>query len=282
MRVFVTIFFILTAIVSTAKQSEVEEIITQLNRKFLATWKEVNYKDSVKTTLLAIEKKYGIKIYYDIKLPDTIYNPKRAYKLAPDSDYVKLYEYVKLFNIEFNKYPVEFIHKVNLKYVAIVQEITNDKGNIRAAVPDRVNEVLYLQYPQVNYYPNYYKHVIHHEFYHMIEEEINGSSFYKDPVWSMFNDTSFYYGTGGNSFYSKNVNVAEINHPLKGFINMYSTASIEEDKAEIYAILFIQEERNNVTEWAKSDLILEHKLNYMKNFLYKLSKEWGDFLFEER
>ncbi|OFX60326.1 MAG: hypothetical protein A2046_02685 [Bacteroidetes bacterium GWA2_30_7] len=238
--------------------------------------------DSIKSTISKIENKYQIKIYYDTKLPDSIFDIKRKYSLAPDSDYVKLYDYIKLFNKEFNKYPVQFIHKVNLKYIAIVKEVTNTNGNIRTAVPDRENEVLYLQYPQINYYPDYYKHTIHHEFYHMIEEEINGSSFYKDPLWALFNDTSFHYGSGGNSMYDKKINAYEMSHPIKGFINLYSASSIEEDKAEIFAILFVDTERKKIEEFAKTDNSLEKKINYMKNFLYGISKEMQEFLFEER
>lgn len=241
-----------------------------------------NNKDSVKIIISKIEKKYQIKVYYNTHLPDSIYNNKRRYVLAPDSDYVKMFEYVKLFQQEFNKYPIEFIQKTNLKNIVIVQEVTNTDGSLRTAVPDRENEVLYLQYPQINYYPDYYKHTIHHEFYHMIEEEINGSSFYKDPVWALFNDTSFHYGSGGNSMYDKKVNAYEMTHPIKGFINLYSASSIEEDKAEIFAILFVESERKKLEEFAKTDIFLERKLNYMKNFIFGISKELQEFLFEER
>lgn len=239
-------------------------------------------KDSLHVMISKIENKYHIKVYYNTPLPDSIYDTKRKYVLAPDSDYVKLFDYVRLFEREFNKYPVEFIQKTNLRSIIIVQEVTNTDGALRTAVPDRENEVLYLQYPQKNYYPDYYKHTIHHEFYHMIEEEIYGTSFYKDPVWAMFNDTSFHYGNGGNSMYDKKVNTYKMDNPIKGFINLYSTSAIEEDKAEIYAILFVDLERKKLEEFAKTDKILEEKINYMKHFICTISNEFREFMFEER
>jgi len=215
-----------------------------------------------------LEKKYGISLKYK-NIPDSTWPDLKYENLADDDSFLP--KYLEIFNSEFNKYSQEFIKITNLKTVAFVKKLTVE-GQERAAAPDYYKEILFLDIYLGNYDEQYQRHVIHHEFYHMIEEQLNGNAYYKDPNWAAFNPTDFSYGNGGK--YERGDNAFPLTHPKPGFINIYSQSALEEDKAEIYATLFIKDEGDKVAKWIKEgDSILENKVNYMKTFLEKNSQK---------
>jgi hypothetical protein len=171
--------------------------------------------------------------------------------------------YVDLFIEEFTKYPVDFIKACKLKRVEIVDKLAIGT-QFRAAVPNYKDEVLLYD---VSYVHNerYVRHVVHHEFYHMLEEEWNGDPYYRDPNWAIMNEKDFKYGTGGADAYGRG-DVWSFVHPKPGFLNVYSTYGLEEDKAEIWAVLFVPENWKLVKPLVADDAILRGKVGYMREF----------------
>jgi hypothetical protein len=102
----------------------------------------------------------------------------------------------------------------------------------------------------------------------MIEEEFNMDPYWKDPDWAAFNTDSFAYGTGGADMYGTG-DVYSYVHPEAGFLNLYSTSGVEEDKAEIFATLFVKSEYDSLTNFIQNDTILLKKKMYMTDFLNK-------------
>ena len=213
---------------------------------------------------------YSIKVYFE-KFPVTSW--KINYELATKQDYEKLYNYLLLFDNEFAKYPKSFLKKTKLSAVVFVKSLAL-KEQLRTAIPDYGKEILILDFLGGDHSSVYQKHVIHHEFYHMIEEEFNRSAYWKGPDWKEFNTSGFRYGQGGKAA-QNNSKAYLFTHPRKGFVNLYSQSAVEEDKAEIYATLFIKEEYDKLIEWVKKDKVLSRKMSYMIKFLKKLNSKFS-------
>ena len=225
--------------------------------------------EEIRLSISNIERAYGIKIFYK-NIPQSTWKELKYTKASP-LDKEQLLEYLRLFDGEFRKYPKNFIKRTKLKCVALVKQLSIS-GQVRAAIPDYYKEILFLDFAHKNNSDIYLKHVIHHEFYHMIEKQFNGDAYWKDPNWARLNEKDFKYGMGG-AFAQGNSDMYAINHLKKGFINLYSMSALEEDKAEIYASLFIEPENRKVNEWIKDDYILNNKVRYIKAFIFKCCKE---------
>jgi hypothetical protein len=223
-----------------------------------------NIKAQIEEILSELSEKYDLVLHYE-SVPESTWGANVTARTASSpEDYKNLLQYLKLFKVEWEKYSPTYVQKTNVKEIAFVTELAY-AGQVRGAIPDSYKEILYYDFMTGNYNPTYQRHVVHHEYYHMIEEQINGSQYYKDPRWAAFNESSFSYGQGGA--YARGSDQYGITHPRKGFINLYSISGLEEDKAEIYAMLFVEEEYKLVAPWIDEDDILKKKVRYMKAFI---------------
>lgn len=268
-RSLLILFAILITNISFANQDQIDKILTQLKEKYSiqfvykdipeSTWKEVNY----------------INI----------------------TDYEELYKYLQIFSKEFNKYPVCFVKATGIKYIAYVRDL-NYNGQYRAALPDAYKEILFydvntkkdllFERKRTKYY---LRHSIHHEIYHMLEQEIYGDMYYKDSTWISFNYSGFTYGNGGESLYIKDEKKKKITinrkksfettYPEKGMITIYSLSALEEDKCEVFTSLFIPRERRKVNRLFKKDEIVKNKIEYMQFFLRTLCPEMNECYWEK-
>lgn len=232
----------------------------------------------IQTLLKAIENNYGIKTYMEInmnKLPSFSW-PISSSSIA-ESDYKKVQTFLLLFDEEFKKYPWKFLKKTNLKGVAFTKNMKlTSNGWVRGAIPDYYKEILLLDFLAGAFDKTYQRHVVHHEFYHMIEEEFHGDSFYKDPAWNALNLAGTNYGNGGAAVQGLN-NQYEYVHPATGFVNRYAQSAINEDKAEMYATLFITSQYNKTKDWINNgDTVLAKKKNYMQTFLRGIDSKFDD------
>lgn len=219
---------------------------------------------------LIIDMKFTYGITIEVKKPSATSWETSIIDFDPlsKSDYKELSKYVYLFREEFFKYPKEFIEHTHLKKVAFVKHLTNQKVEV-AAMPDYYQENLYMDIFVGNYDKTYQRHVVHHEFYHMIEEQLNGNTYFKDPEWAKLNDPSFQYGSGGIN--ARSSDMQPVIHPLDGFISLYAASGLEEDKAELFAGLMTTEEKTKIRNWAETDKILDKKIKYLSAFLKKYS-----------
>src|SRR5271157_4725508 len=65
----------------------------------------------------------------------------------------------------------------------------------------------------------------------------NTTNFYNDPVWKKLNPVSFTYAGKGVDMLKGDADITSL-HPRQGFITLYATSAVEEDKAEVFAYLF--------------------------------------------
>ncbi|MEM7181421.1 MAG: hypothetical protein AAF518_10950 [Spirochaetota bacterium] len=190
------------------------------------------------------------------------------YRFASKTDEPRLYSYLQLFAKEFSKYPKSFIVRTGLEKIIVVKDL-QIYGQLRAAIPDFYRENLLLDFLNSTGYAIYQKHVIHHEYYHMIEEQFNQSPYWQDPSWNRLNPSGTRYGAGGVTVQNQ-INMYTYSHPRLGFVNLYSLSGLEEDKAEIFASLFVREEWQLVQKWQKTDRVLFAKVRYMQEFLREI------------
>jgi len=228
-----------------------------------------NPKKSIREIIKGLSEIYHLNIYY-LSIPDNTWGTDVSCKIGNKKDYKDLLKYLLIFKEEFEKYSQQYIKKTGLRSVVFCKELAY-LGQERAALPDAFKETLFYDFLLGSYNPTYQRHVVHHEFYHMIEEQFFKDFYYKDPIWSSFNSNEHKYGDGGST--QRGSDQYPITHPKEGFINLYSTSGLEEDKAEVYAILWVEDEKKQVFEWLEEDKILKRKINYMQEFIKKIETE---------
>lgn len=216
--------------------------------------------DTINTILQELQLKYNICISF-FNAPSSYYSGHKFDQLG-ESDLKRLKNYLEIFEVEFNKYPIEFIRNTNLKEVAIVKNNSVDTQS-RAAVPDFKNEILFYDINAVDISEDYAKYVLHHEFYHMIEEEFQGDVYFQDPEWNKLNPQTFSYGKSG-----ADCNVNGTPKRITGFVSGYAMCALEEDKAETFS--YIMESNLSVSleiYIEGGDKIIKNKVDYLKSFL---------------
>lgn len=238
------------------------------NADLLSSPDFIQTKGEIDAIVSQIKDKHSIRVYY--KKGPLFSRLKFKYKLAPKSDYAKLLKYLALLQTEVNKYPEDFLQEAGVKSIVFCDGVSSH-GLSAGGFPDPKGKAVYYNYNACKCI--YSKKTIHHELYHMIEAKFNGSSYYKDPVWAKLNSNDFKYGKGGRHFKWNDSNSEKPFHPRTGFITPYATSALEEDKAEVYSALFVEEISTCLHEWISEDEILRNKVNYMKDFLLQYSDE---------
>lgn len=94
-----------------------------------------------------------------------------------DSDFPEFLRYSQIFMQEWGKYPVDWVIKSSVEAIAFVKHL-KVSGQDRAAMPDTYGETLYYDIGYGKLGDSYERNVIHHEFYHMIDEQ-NLKSLYR-------------------------------------------------------------------------------------------------------
>jgi hypothetical protein len=222
--------------------------------------------EEVKEDISELFKAYGIKeVYiYDQKLffHDTWWYECNGLK-ETDLDF-----YLPLFFKEFSLYPVSCIKASKLEYVYFCNDLiftTNEFSQQRAAVPDYCPDQMAMIYSCGEACTNYCIRVIHHEYFHFIDYIDDYKIYGPDPEWEELNTPHFKYGNGG----AMNRTHKELSPDIDGFLNFYSTTGIEEDKAEIFAHLFLYPD---CFENEKNPILLK-KFIFIKNLISNFDKQ---------
>jgi putative zinc-binding metallo-peptidase len=229
---------------------------------------------AVKAELAAIEKAYNI----EISAENPSFPVKSAYgtidgKVATSG---QLEIYIKLFVPEFTIYPASLVKRSQLKRVVLCTELAF-AGQLRSAIPDWEHDTLYLDVTRGWWSKSYLRKVLHHEFFHIIDYRDDGN-LYQDKTWSALNASGFKYGSGGQNA-QDNSSSSVLTDQYPGFLNYYSTTGVEEDKAEVFAILIV--EPAYIEERIKKDAVLQAKVTLMKKQLNKFCPELNNAFWEK-
>jgi len=136
---------------------------------------------------------------------------------------------------EHQLYPKRFFDKVGVKRFVMCEELKYN-GQRRRDVPDLASGTLYIDVGDRAVRRK--RHSFHHELWHMVDYHLLGNAFEAhDAEWAECNPEGFSYGLGGKHMRTDSSSSQLSSSPSAEFLNRYSTSSIAEDKAEIWACL---------------------------------------------
>ena len=166
----------------------------------------------------------------------------------------------KIIKKELDKYDEKFLKKINLRYIVLCKNLFISDINT-AGIPDYKKRTLIID---IKFNEKYFKRSIHHEIFHIIDDSFK--KIFNKKKWSNLNDKNFKYAECSTC--TKNL---DLNTYLKtdGFITEYSKSTASEDMAEIFSHLMII--KNLIF---KNDEILKNKINFIKNGIYKIDKNF--------
>ena len=158
-----------------------------------------------------------------------------------------------------NKYNQKFLKKINLKYIVLCEDLSISNINT-AGIPDNVMKTLILD---IKFDEKYFERVIHHEVFHIINDSFK--EIFDEKKWSNFNVKNFKYAECSTCTDKIGLDTYK---KTKGFFTEYSRSTASEDMAEVFSHLMIDSSLNN------SDPILEKKIQFIKNNLLKIDKNF--------
>jgi len=158
-----------------------------------------------------------------------------------------------------NRYNQKFLKKINLKYIVLCEDLSISNINT-AGIPDNVMKTLILD---IKFNEKYFERVIHHEVFHIINDSFK--EIFDEKVWSNFNVQNFKYAECSTCTDKLGLDTYK---KTEGFFTEYSRSTASEDMAEVFSHLMIRSSLNN------SDPILEKKIQFIKNNLLKIDKDF--------
>lgn len=169
-------------------------------------------------------------------------------------------DHVETVRREMSAYSQRFIEASGLKAIYVVRDL-KVAGQARAVVPDPEKAVMYVDAANGAHAPVYQRHALHHDFFHFLMGRWEKDMYFKDPRWIEICGPEVKWGDGGVN--AQSGPQYALTHPAPGFVNLYAQSAVEEDMAEIFAVLMVPEERALVEQWAKDDAVLAAKLAYI-------------------
>ena len=168
-------------------------------------------------------------------------------------------EKYKIIQKNLDRYNQKFLKKINLKYIVLCEDLSISRINT-AGIPDNVMKTLILD---IKFNEKYFERVIHHEVFHIINDSYK--AIFDEKVWSNFNVKDFKYAECSTCTNKVGLDTYK---KTKGFFTEYSRSTASEDMAEVFSHLMIGSSLNN------SDPILEKKIQFIKNNLLKIDKNF--------
>jgi len=114
---------------------------------------------------------------------------------------------------------------------------------------------------------------IHHVLWHQLDER--AGTLWNDPEWTALNPADFRYGVySKGGVHEKRQGTGRLVTEIPGFLNLYSTGNVPDDKAEVFAYLVVlhswMQQRANV------DPYLRNKIRLIKSRFAALSADFSD------
>jgi len=180
-----------------------------------------------------------------------------------------LARYEPILEAEWRRYPRTLMVMTRLGRIVIGKNV-RVLDQPRAAVPEFYPGWFWLDADVGSRLPDYGRHVIHHDFFHMIDE-YDSPDGRVDRAWEKLNLPNVKYGNGG--WFMQKGNVGALRTDLPGFLDEYSTSAVEEDKAEIYSHLITS--RDFVLERTKLDPVIASKVERIKSLIVAFEPQMG-------
>ena len=114
--------------------------------------------------------------------------------------------------------------------------------------------------------PAYLRRLVHHEVFHFVDYADDGIVL-ADRRWEALNETGFLYGHGGRDM--RGPEATPMREDLPGFVSLYATSALEEDKAEIFA--FMMARPAAIHRLAGRDEVIAAKVDYVTSVVAQLA-----------
>jgi hypothetical protein len=215
-----------------------------------------------------LRQRYGLRvIVQDKKYERNTLHGKLAYRQAEPK---VVQRFAKILNEEFARYPKEFVRQSGLRALVLCDELEFN-GQKRAALPDRGRWVVIYDVTAAPKRPEYLRHVIHHEYFHLVDW-VGSSWRWRIPQWKGLNTKGFKYGKGGRTM-QHDRSAWSLETGSKGFLTRYAKSSVSEDMAEVFA--FLMTRPREVAAKSKEDAILRSKVRVLKSHLHLFHESMG-------
>jgi hypothetical protein len=177
---------------------------------------------------------------------------------------------------ELARYPRSLVRNSHIKRIVLGSDLSSD-GKRFAGVADRtLGFIIQVQKMGV---AKFNVRGFHHEFFHVVDFAINGQAYNRDAGWALLNGPDFrgYRGEDGWSMLGQAA--AAPRTDLPGFLTLYSTSSVQEDKAEVFSFLiadpaFLQRRM-------EKDPVIAKKVKYLKRVLRRFCPEMNEAFFSK-
>jgi len=170
----------------------------------------------------------------------------------------------RLLSEQLVHYPAEFAWRIGLKEVVLCDTLSFERADCNAFA-DVERGRLYLSFGD-HVDPAYLKRTIHHEIFHQVDFAY-GRRLDADPRWEVLNPPGFRYTQDAETLQA-NSDALRTDQELSGFLDLYATASVAEDKAEVYTFLVVDPDL--VERRAASDEVIRHKVERIEAMLDRL------------
>ncbi|OJY29897.1 MAG: hypothetical protein BGO98_49740 [Myxococcales bacterium 68-20] len=128
---------------------------------------------------------------------------------------------------ELARYPVAFLRGVRLAGIVLTEDLAENEMPI-PSLPN-VGGLLLLDVSSVE---SDLVRSLHHEIFHFFDLADDGRVS-PDAAWEALNPPGFVYGSGGRTL--RGTWAAHPSDDLPGFVSVYATSGVEEDKADTFA-----------------------------------------------
>ena len=129
-------------------------------------------------------------------------------------------------------YPADFIKKPDLRQVVVCEDLKYKNKRVGGLTsPTRRTIFLSCESLERSYT---FSRMFHHELFHLFDPGINGFLL-SDSTWTSLNPAEFKYPGLDSVKVNKGTSLLRRNIP--GFVTLYGTASVTEDKAELFSNL---------------------------------------------
>jgi hypothetical protein len=171
---------------------------------------------------------------------------------------------------ELRQYPDGFLRNSGLNAVVLVQDLfVEEDGGARGAAAYIFEDRLFLDVPMAARAIQAGTRVkfIHHIIWHRLDER--AGTMWQDPEWVALNPPEFEYGVySRGGVHESRAGSGSLITDYPGFLNLYSTGNLPDDKAEVYAYLMVI--HSWVRERCRQDAYLRRKVDAIKARLASL------------
>ncbi len=212
----------------------------------------------------------NLKIYQIDKKNNLIYvTPKKDFvtnsgtsniSCKKSNNYKVEKKYIKTKN-ELNVFKKMFFEKIKLRYIVLCEGLKVGEINALGFANPEMETILL----NININDNDFERVIHHEVFHIIEN--NYKKFFPDKAWAKFNNPNFYYS--GSTTNPEAYSLTKLSN-TNGFFSEYAKYSISEDMAETFS--YINSREKYVSEVINLDKILNKKVIFIKEGISNIKK----------